>query len=290
MLPQWSSLLRPAVLTMAALVLSFSSARCGHGQAPAPGTKNAGYGGGETKMPSASRANGSPARTGTGRSYSSSSGGFVPKFFEVVWPGGCYGGFHPFTKRAYAGGGYGGFFRRYWGYGFYGPNYNMGPIYSRCGATGFVYAATRRGHGLHKHGHMIVSAPPCGLGGIPSGGGMNPPTLPASEPGRAPTEKLPPPTPNRAHLRLLVPEKAEVVVEGVKTRKTGTVRDFISPPLTPGRNMTYTIVVRYTDAEGKPVEENHSVRVRANDRLRIDCTRPTNTEQVRAAALRQRGD
>ena len=115
---------------------------------------------------------------------------------------------------------------------------------------------------------------------------MNPPTLPASEPGRAPAEKLPPPTPNTAHLQLLVPETAEVLVEGVKTRKTGTVRDFVSPPLIPGRNMTYTIAVRYTDADGKPVEETHSVRVRANDRLRIDCTRPTNTEQVRAAALR----
>jgi hypothetical protein len=49
--------------------------------------------------------------------------------------------------------------------------------------------------------------------------------------------------------------------------------------------MTYTIAVRYTDASGKPVEETHSVRVRANDRLRIDCTKPANAEPVRAAAL-----
>jgi uncharacterized protein (TIGR03000 family) len=272
---------------MAALVLSFSSARNGHGQTPAPGTESAGYGRGGTKIPSANLANGSQASTSTGMSSSSSSKGYDgPGFFEVVCPGGCYSGFHPLNRRAFAGGGYGGFFRRYWGYGFYGPNYNMGSFHSGCGSTGYVYAAARPGHKLSKHGPEAVSAAPCDLSGIPSGDGMNPPTLPASEPGRAPAEKLPPPTPNEAHLQLLVPEKAEVLVEGVKTRKTGTVRDFVSPPLTPGRNMTYTIAVRYTDADGKPYEETHSVRVRANDRLRIDCIQPTNTGQVRAAALR----
>lgn len=287
MLPRGSSLLRPAVVAMAALMLSFSSARNGHAQAPAPGTQNAGYGGGGTKMPSANLANGSQASTSTGLSNSPSSGTNVPEFFEVVCPGGCYGGaFHGFGCRAWAGGGYGGFFRRYWGYGFYGPNYNTGLVSSGCGSRTFVYVASCPGHhGLFKHGHAAVSAGPCDLGGLPPGGDMNPPTLPASEPGRAPAEKLPSPAPNRAHLQLLVPEQADVVVEGVTTRKTGTVRDFVSPPLTPGKNMTYSIAVRYTDADGKPVEETHAVRVRANDRLRIDCTRPTNTEQVRAAAL-----
>jgi uncharacterized protein (TIGR03000 family) len=237
-------------------------------------------------MPSANRANGSQARTSTGMSSSSSSGGYPPAPIEVVCPGGCYGGFHPLTRRAYAGGGYDGFFKRYWAYGFYGPNYNMGPVFSQCGGTAYVYVATRPGHRFFKHGHEAVSAAPCDPGSIPPGGVVNPPTRPANEPARAPGEKLPPPTPNAAQLQLLVPEKAEVLVEGVKTSTTGAVRDFVSPPLTPGKNMTYTIAVRYTDADGKPIEETHSVRVRANDRLLIDCTRPTNTEPVRAAALR----
>ena len=239
-------------------------------------------------MPSAKVANGSPASTSTARSSSSSPGGCLPPCsFEVVCPGGCYcGGIHQVGRRGYLSGGYGGFFKRYYGYGYYGPNVNMGPVFSQCGGTAFIYVATRPGHGLLKHGHEAASAAPCDLGGIPPAGGMNPPTLPASEPGRAPAEKVPPPTPNSAQLQLLVPEKAEVLVEGVKTRTTGTVRDFISPPLTPGRNMTYTIAVRYTNADGKPVEETHSVRFRANDHLRIDCTRPANTEPVRATALR----
>lgn len=278
MLPRWSSLLRPAVLTMGALVLSISSSRNGHGQALAPRTENAGYGAAARQMPSANVASGGQASAGTGMSSAmgSTSGKNVPEFFEVVCPGGCYGGFHPLNRRAFAGGGYSGFFRRYWGYGFYGPNYKMEPLFSHCGSTGYVYVATSPGHKFSKHGHEGVAAAPCDLGGLLLEGAMNPPTLPARAPGKAPAEKLPPPTPNTALLQLLVPEKAEVVVEGVTTHKTGTVREFESPPLTPGSNMTYRIEVRYTDDAGKPVEETHSIRVRANDRLRIDCTRSTN--------------
>jgi uncharacterized protein (TIGR03000 family) len=285
MLPRWLSFLRPAILA-AALVLSLSVVHNGHGQAPTQGGQGAGYGWGGTNAPNTNLANAGQASAGTGTSSITSSGGNVPEFFEVVCPGGCYGGaFHLFGRRAYAGGGYGGFFRRYWGYGFYGPNYNMGLVDSHCGVNGFVYVATHRGHGHSKHGGEDLPVAACDLGGVPPGAGIKPSTLPASEPARSPAEKLPAPTPNRAHLQLLVPEKAEVRVEGVKTSKTGTVRDFVSPPLTPGKNMTYTIAVRYTDASGKPVEETHSVRVRANDRLRIDCTKPANAEPVRAAAL-----
>jgi uncharacterized protein (TIGR03000 family) len=157
-----------------------------------------------------------------------------------------------------------------------------------------MYVATRLGHGLSKHGGADCSSAADGLDGLAPGDGMNSPitpttpttpTAPAGSPARSP-EKLPPPTPNTAHLQLLVPEKAEVRVEGVKTSKTGTIRDFVSPPLTPGMNMTYAIAVRYTDAGGKTVEETHTVRVRANDRLFIDCTKPASAEPVHATVQR----
>ncbi|MGH7225014.1 MAG: TIGR03000 domain-containing protein, partial [Gemmataceae bacterium] len=94
------------------------------------------------------------------------------------------------------------------------------------------------------------------------------------------------PAANTALLQILVPENAEVLVEGSKTTTIGTVRDFISPPLTPGKNMTYAITVRYPDAGGKTVEETHSIRVRANDQLRIDCSKQASSEQPRATVLR----
>jgi uncharacterized protein (TIGR03000 family) len=130
-----------------------------------------------------------------------------------------------------------------------------------------------------------------------SAGGASPSEAPPSEvpqqggaapqgPPRRPVEKLPPPTPNSAHLQILVPENAEVLVEGGKTATTGTVREFVSPPLTPGKNMIYAITVRYADAAGKPVEETHSIRVRANDQLRIDCSKPASAEKPLATVDR----
>lgn len=85
-------------------------------------------------------------------------------------------------------------------------------------------------------------------------------------------EKVPPPTSNSAHLRIRVPKDAEVLVEGSRTTTTGTVREFVSPPLEPGKNMIYSILVRYTNSSGRTIEETHSIRVHANEQLDIDCT------------------
>jgi len=86
-------------------------------------------------------------------------------------------------------------------------------------------------------------------------------------------------------LRIRVPQNAEVLVEGRKTASTGTVREFVSPPLQLGKNMIYSILVRYSDG-GKKIEETHSIRVHANDRLDIDCTKPANVEPSRATVQR----
>jgi uncharacterized protein (TIGR03000 family) len=125
-----------------------------------------------------------------------------------------------------------------------------------------------------------TNAPPA-----PTDGTAQPP---ASQPpaGKEAPEKLPPPTGKTAHLQLIVPANAEVLVNGGKTTKTGTVRDFVSPPLEPGKNLVYTITVRHTDAGGKTTEDTHTVRVQPNVRLRLDCTQPTTPEQPRAAVVR----
>lgn len=238
--------------------------------------------------------------TATNRGQASGSAGAVtaapvltPGYFEVVCPAGCYGGgFHWFSRRAFAGAGYYGYFRRYWGYGTYGPNYNTGPGTCQICSQGCVYVATQPGHhGLFKHKHGGGEGVP--LACAAPNGEMNAsapaaPTTPAGPGGTGkPPEKLPPPKDNTAHLRLIVPENAEVLVEGNKTAATGKVRDFVSPPLTPGKNMTYAVLVRYKDADGKAIVEAHSVRVRANDRLDLDLVQPALGEPTRnATALR----
>jgi uncharacterized protein (TIGR03000 family) len=78
-----------------------------------------------------------------------------------------------------------------------------------------------------------------------------------------------------------VPENAELLIEGQTTSQTGPAREFVSPPLTPGKTYTYRISVRYTDAAGKPVNDTRPIHVRANDWFSIDFTRPAPPEQLR---------
>lgn len=270
MLSQLSAFVRAAALTTAALGVGLSAAPSAHAQGTVEGTDPANYSRAASSNPSSSSV--------AGQQSNSNADGQWPGFSEVVCPGGFYGGaFHPFGCRAYAGAGYYGFFRRYWGYGFYGPNYNMGSDGSQnCGSNVMHYMATRSGHGVSKHGRMDCAA---------AVGDMNPSALPTDEQGRPPARKPSSSVTNAAHLQLLVPEDAEVLVDGSKTTATGTIRDFVSPPLTPGKNLSYTIVVRYTEA-GKTIEESHVVRVRANDRLRLDCTKPANPKQTASSVKR----
>jgi uncharacterized protein (TIGR03000 family) len=179
----------------------------------------------------------------------------------VVCPGGFYGGAHPFNIHGYPGPGYYGFFRRYWGYPFYGPYPPSGP------ANNFLPCFSRRQDPPIPHyaGFMWICANADGnCSAPPTSDAGNPPAT--TSPGKDATPG------KAAHLQLLVPEDAEVLIDGGQTRKRGPVREFVSPPLRPGEDFTYDLTVRYTDADGKPVEETRHLQVRANDQLRIDCT------------------
>ena len=83
---------------------------------------------------------------------------------------------------------------------------------------------------------------------------------------------------NAAHLQLVVPANAEVLVDGGKTTQTGTIREFVSPPLSAEKTFTYQIAVRGTDAHGKTIDDQRTVRIHANDSLRIDFTQPESPE------------
>jgi uncharacterized protein (TIGR03000 family) len=302
MLPLSSSHLRR---TIAVLILSVSTAQSVHAQARAtPGIPENLLQ--DSPIVPESTIERGPMTTPTG-GLSTTQPVFTPGYFEVVCPAICYGGaFRVCNIKAFAGPGYYGPFRRYWAYSTYGPNFNIGPDNSiQYGLVGGVmYQAQRACHGCYKHGgdcacHCVFCKKgggslaglygPISQSSLLRGGSQQPTENPSQQTpnaARQPPEKLPPPTPNSARLRILVPENAEVLVEGNKTATTGTVREFDSPPLTPGKNMIYSILVRYTDAGGKKIEETHSIRVHANDRLDIDCTKPANAELPRATVQR----
>ncbi len=76
---------------------------------------------------------------------------------------------------------------------------------------------------------------------------------------------------SKAHIWLRVPESAEIWVNNVKTKQTGELRHFFSPPLTLGKKYTYQVRLRWMK-DGKPVEETQRILVRPGLTIRRDFT------------------
>jgi uncharacterized protein (TIGR03000 family) len=73
----------------------------------------------------------------------------------------------------------------------------------------------------------------------------------------------------RAHIWLRVPADAEVWFEGAKTKQTGTLRYFFSPPLAAGKDYAYQVQVRW-QKDGKIIERKRRIAVRAGELLQLD--------------------
>jgi uncharacterized protein (TIGR03000 family) len=213
---------------------------------------------------------------------------------------GYLGGYRGYAYRPYYGGyGYGRY--GYGRYGFYRPYYGLGYGYGGYGLLGLLGYALG-GYG-YPYGYGYGSYAPYygGYYGYDGYGSYAPyyngngygydypdtstgvvnnynyanPAL-SSTPAQAPVD-------NAIHLQLMVPENAQVLFNGAPTTQTGTVREFVSPPLTPGQSYTYHVTVRYTGADGRPVEETRDVVARPNDWFTVDFTQPAPTAQPPAA-------
>jgi uncharacterized protein (TIGR03000 family) len=124
---------------------------------------------------------------------------------------------------------------------------------------------------MDRPGHVVV------VGGGPVVSSNRPrsspdhssPTTPAVPPT---TDPVPSAVTDTAHIDVRVPAAAEVWVEGVKMKQTGSVRRFVSPPLTPGQALTYDIRARWTDENGQRVDRTRHVPVQAGAHVVADFT------------------
>jgi len=78
----------------------------------------------------------------------------------------------------------------------------------------------------------------------------------------------------RAFVDLRVPANAEIWFEGDKTAQAGALRHFVSPNLESGRTFTYDIRARWTDPNGKVVDQTRKVKVEAGRRTMVDFNTP----------------
>ena len=68
-----------------------------------------------------------------------------------------------------------------------------------------------------------------------------------------------PSVPGRAvHFAVTVPADAEVWFDGAKTAQAGPYREFVSPPLRPGRSYSYDVRARWKDG-GREVDRTRRV-------------------------------
>jgi uncharacterized protein (TIGR03000 family) len=197
-----------------------------------------------------------------------------------VHGGGFHGGFHAggFHSGGYHFGGYGGGFHYHpyshpyaWGYhhgwdhyrpwyGGYYPAFGYDPAYSL-----YPYDDSYLGSGsVDEPGYTSFYSPP-------------PPPSSDSASARAT------PADTRAHITADVPAGAQLWFEGTLTSSTGSVRQFESPPLTPGSQYTYTVRARWSE-NGHEMTQTQQAQVTAGAHIDLRFPLPARTGSQAAAA------
>jgi uncharacterized protein (TIGR03000 family) len=72
-------------------------------------------------------------------------------------------------------------------------------------------------------------------------------------------------------IRIQVPAQARVWFDNLPTSQTGSVRDFVSPPLTAGREYHYTVRAAWNE-NGHEIERQQVVSFTPGDPVSIDFT------------------
>jgi uncharacterized protein (TIGR03000 family) len=105
------------------------------------------------------------------------------------------------------------------------------------------------------------------------------------------TARLEPPA-RPALIDVTVPADAALSFQGkTMTEETGALRQYQSPPLSPGRTYTYDVRATWKDDNGREVSRTRHLTVRAGDHLSVDLTggtmpRARDVEEVPQPELR----
>jgi len=75
-------------------------------------------------------------------------------------------------------------------------------------------------------------------------------------------------------LNIFVAPNAELWIGDTKMTTTGSERQYVSPPLTPGRQYAYDIRARWTNGNGQVVDQTRHVPVQAGAVVNVDFSMP----------------
>jgi len=76
-----------------------------------------------------------------------------------------------------------------------------------------------------------------------------------------------------ARISVSLPAEATLSFQGSAMKEVGAVREFESPPLTPGRAYDYEVRATWKAKDGQDVVRTRHLTVRAGDRLEVDLNR-----------------
>jgi uncharacterized protein (TIGR03000 family) len=167
--------------------------------------------------------------------------------------GGYYYGHHHYYPR-YGYGFYG--FYPYYGYGpyyndYYPYDYDTGPYYGSAYDSGYTGSSVTADP--YPYAAPLSPAYPYSYSFTPS----------AATPTTGPVQS------NTARLTVTVPPDAQVWFGESETSSKGPVREYQSPPLTPGSRYTYEIRARWND-NGHETRQTQKVEVTAGGHVRVN--------------------
>jgi uncharacterized protein (TIGR03000 family) len=203
--------------------------------------------------------------------------------------GGFHGGGGHFGGGAHFGGGFGayhgGFNHGGYGSGFgYHSYYGYHPSYGYDNYYGYYPYYNTYPSSSYDTYPYVESSPTYDSGYAGSYGDVGSSTPPAVNyqsfypPATATTE-----SDNGAHVTVTVPAGAQLWFDGTPTTSTGSVREFNSPPLTPGHRYSYEVQARWNE-NGKEVTQTQKVQVGAGTHAQVDFPVPAKAVGQTAAA------
>jgi uncharacterized protein (TIGR03000 family) len=196
------------------------------------------------------------------------------------------GGYHygGYNYRPYYGGyGYGGYrYRPYYG-GYYGsyPYYGYSPYTYSYSTDPYSYSDLSS-RSVYDPGYSSVSYQPAPSSIDVAMSGVS--TLASNQPSSASTSAAQ--ADNIAHLTVNVPSGARLWVDNTPMTSKGTVRQFVSPPLTPGKRYNYDIKVSWKE-NGREVTQMQEVEVTPGGHVNVHFPLPTKTAGQASAVTRR---
>lgn len=201
---------------------------------------------------------------GRGHGHGGMRGGIGPYFIPSYYPNAFqrgYSGLLGYGYGSYPGYGYGygcGMFPGYYGVGLGLGGLGLGGYGVALGYGGYGAYGAYPGIDPYLLQQQIIQQQ--------NGVGQNPYPQPIVN--LPPGEHMPSPRTDVAELVVNVPDDAEVWIEGVKMKQTGTRRRFTSPTLMPGVSYAYEVRATWTQ-NGRQVSDSNQVTLHAGDRASL---------------------